>query len=89
MKTPRSAIPSPRSEIAASEPYQIDSNVPVPSGEFPSPNDELAAAQPYKGSTRPKASRRWPIDFGFAAIEKETSSLGRGGLLPCPGRNPG
>ena len=58
-KMPRGAIPSPRSELAASEPYRPEAGAEifVPSGEFPTPNHELAAAQPYRGAApRPKAS---------------------------------
>ena len=46
---PRGAIPTPRSELAAAEPYrpQGGAEISAPSGEFPTPNHELAAAQPY------------------------------------------
>jgi hypothetical protein len=49
-KMPRGAIPTPRSEFAASEPYRPESGAEIfsPSGEFPTPNYELAAAQPCR-----------------------------------------
>ncbi len=64
MKMPRGAIPIPRSELAASEPFRPDagSAIFVPSGEFPTPNHELAAAQPYKGGRpTPESFIVWPI----------------------------
>jgi hypothetical protein len=63
-KMPRGAIPIPRSELAASEPYRPENGTAtfVPSGEFPTPNYELAAAQPYKsGSAAPESFIAWPI----------------------------
>jgi hypothetical protein len=63
---PRGAIPTPRSELAASEPYQLDAGeaLLVPSGEFPTPNHELVAAQPYRAgsSAAPEAFIAWPVD---------------------------
>jgi hypothetical protein len=58
-KMPRGAIPTPRSELAASEPYRpkASAEIFVPSGEFPTPNHELAAANPIRRpAPRPKAS---------------------------------
>jgi hypothetical protein len=63
-KMPRGAIPAPRSELAASEPYRPDAGaeVFVPSGEFPTPNHELATARPYKaGHAAPESFIAWPI----------------------------
>jgi hypothetical protein len=63
-KMPRGAIPTPRSELAASEPYRPEDGAAifVPSGEFPTPNHELAAAQPYKaGAAAPESFIVWPI----------------------------
>jgi hypothetical protein len=63
-KMPRGAIPTPRSELAASEPYRLEAGAAifVPSGEFPTPNHELAAAQPYKaGAAAPESFIAWPI----------------------------
>jgi hypothetical protein len=68
IKMPRGAIPTPRSELAASDPYRPDANteVFVPSGEFPSPNYELASAQPYRaGGAAPESFLAWPIEIGF------------------------
>jgi hypothetical protein len=64
---PRGAIPTPRSELADSEPYRSEagSEVFVPSGEFPSPNHELAAAQPYKVSAAPESFLVWPMEIGI------------------------
>ena len=67
-KMPRGAIPSPRSEIAASEPYlpEPGMEVFVPSKELPTPNNELAAAQPYRADAAgPESFLDWPIEIGF------------------------
>jgi hypothetical protein len=63
IKMPRGAIPTPRSELAASEPYRPEGGpeIFVPSGEFPTPNHELAAARPYRASgTAPESFIAWP-----------------------------
>ena len=76
-KMPRGAIPSPRSELAASEPYRPESAAEMfaPSGEFPTPNHELAAAQPYKaGGAAPESFLAWPIEIGFWGNEKARNS---------------
>jgi hypothetical protein len=76
-KMPRGAIPTPRSELAASEPYRPESGAEifVPSGGFPTPNHELAAAQPYKaGGAAPESFLAWPIEIGFWGNNKEGSS---------------
>jgi hypothetical protein len=76
-KMPRGAIPTPRSEIAASEPYRPDADAEtfVPSGEFPTPNHELAAAQPYKaGDAAPESFLAWPIGTGFTVNDKASNS---------------
>jgi len=76
-KMPRGAIPTPRSELAASEPYRPESGVEifVPSGEFPSSNHELAAAQPYKASgAAPESFLVWPIEIGFWGNDKVSNS---------------
>jgi hypothetical protein len=76
-KLPRGAIPTPRSEIAASEPYRPERNeeIFVPSGEFPTPNYELAAAQPYRGrGAAPESSIAWPMEIGFWGNEKASNS---------------
>jgi len=65
-KMPRGAIPTPRSELAASEPYRPEAGAEifVPSGEFPTPNHELAAAQPYQAvGTSPESFLAWPIEI--------------------------
>ena len=67
IKMPRGAIPTPRSELAASEPYRPEAGAEifVPSGAFPTPNYELAAAQPYKaGGAAPESFISWPIEIG-------------------------
>ena len=76
-KMPRGAIPSPRSELAASEPYRPESGAEifVPSGEFPTPNYELAGARPYKaGGAAPESFLAWPIEIGFWGNEKVSNS---------------
>ena len=76
-KMPRGAIPTPRSELAASEPYRPDVGVEiiVPSGEFPTPNHELSAAQPYRGGgAAPESFIAWPTAIGFWGNEKVGSS---------------
>jgi hypothetical protein len=76
-KMPRGAIPTPRSELAASEPYRPESGAEifVPSGEFPTPNHEFAAVQPYKPSgAAPESFLAWPIEIGFWGDEKGSHS---------------
>ena len=76
-KMPRGAIPTPRSELAASEPYRPEggAEIFVPTGEFPTPNHELAAAQPYKVSgATPESFITWPIGLGSWENEKVSSS---------------
>ncbi len=76
-KMPRGAIPTPRSELAASEPYRPETGAEifVPSGEFPTPNQELAAAQPYRASgAAPESFIAWPIGIGFWGNEKVSNS---------------
>ena len=76
-KMPRGAIPTSRSELAASEPYrpQGGPEIFVPSGEFPTPNHELAAAQPYRaGGTTPESFLAWPLRIGFWGNEKASHS---------------
>jgi len=76
-KMPRGAIPTPRSELAASEPYRPDTvaEIFVPSGEFPTPNYELASAQPYRAAgTAPESFIAWPIRAGDAGNEKVGNS---------------
>jgi len=76
-KMPRGAIPTPRSELARSEPYQpeVGAEIFVPSGEFPTPNHELASAHPYRaGGTAPESFISWPIEIGFWGNEKAGSS---------------
>ena len=72
---PRGAIPTPRSELAASEPYQPDpaARIFVPSGDFPSPNHELAAAQPYRAnSPAPESFLAWPVQLDSWKSAKST-----------------
>jgi len=76
-KMPRGAIPTPRSELAASEPYRSEAGAEsfVPSGEFPTPNHELAAAQPYRaGGAAPESFIAWPIGIGFGGNEQAGNS---------------
>jgi hypothetical protein len=78
VKMPRGAIPTPRSELAASEPYRPDSGAEifVPSGGFPTPNHELAAAQPYRaGVAAPESFLAGPIEIGFWGNEKVGNSI--------------
>ena len=66
IKMPRGAIPTPRSELAASEPYRPEGGAEtfVPSGDFPSPNHELAEAQPYRSvRAAPESFVAWPIQM--------------------------
>jgi hypothetical protein len=70
---PRGAIPTPRSELAASEPYRpaAETKIFVPSGEFPTPNHEIAAASPYRSiRAAPASFIAWPA--GIACFEDET-----------------
>jgi len=74
---PRGAIPTPRSELAASEPYraEADAEILVPSGEFPTPNHELATAEPYRASGAASESFiAWPKEIGFWGDEKVGNS---------------
>jgi len=76
-KMPRGAIPTPRSELAASEPYRPEAGkaIFVPSGEFPTPNHELAAAQPYRArGAAPESFVAWPIGIGLWENEKVSNS---------------
>jgi len=64
---PRGAIPTPRSELSDSEPYQPEpgAEIFVPSGDFPTPNHELAAAHPFRArGTAPESFLAWPNDIG-------------------------
>jgi hypothetical protein len=73
----RGAIPTPRSEFAASEPYRPEggAEIFVPSGEFPTPNHELAAARPYKaGSAAPESFLAWPMRIGSWGNESVSNS---------------
>jgi hypothetical protein len=76
IKMPRGAIPTPRSELAASEPYRPETGTEifVPS-EFPTPNHELASAQPYKtGGGAPESFLAWPMEVGTWGNEKLSNS---------------
>jgi hypothetical protein len=75
---PRGAIPTLRSELAASEPYRPEggAEIFVPSGDFPSPNHELAEAQPYRaGGAAPESFIAWPTGIGFWGNEKVSNSI--------------
>jgi hypothetical protein len=76
-KMPRGAIPTPRSELAASEPYRAEAgaDIFVPSGDFPTPNHELATAHPYQaGGAAPGQFLAWPIDVGSWENEQVRNS---------------
>jgi hypothetical protein len=76
-KMPRGAIPTPRSELAASEPYRpgAGAEIFVPSGGFPTPNHELAVAQPYSpGGAAPESFIAWPIGIDLGWNDKATNS---------------
>jgi len=76
-RMPRGAIPTPRSELAAAEPYRPEAGAEifVPSGEFPTPNYELGAAQPYGGGgAAPESCIAWPIEISFWGNEKGSNS---------------
>jgi len=76
-KMPRGAIPSPRSELAAAEPYKPETGaeIVVPSGEFPTPNHELAAALPFRaGGAAPESFLAWPVEIGFWGNERVSNS---------------
>ena len=75
-KMPRGAIPSPRSELAASEPYRPDIGEEsiVPS-EFPAPNQELASAERYRAhGDVPESFIAWPIGIGLWGKDKASDS---------------
>jgi hypothetical protein len=76
-KMPRGATPTPRSELAASEPYRpgVGAEVFVPKGELPRPNHELASAQPYKaGGAAPESFLAWPLEIAFWGNDKLSNS---------------
>ena len=76
-KMPRGAIPTPRSDLAASDPYrpEVAAEIAVPSGKFPTPNHELAAAQPYiAGGAAPQSVIAWPTQIGLWGNENASSS---------------
>ena len=78
IKMPRGGIPTPRSELAASEPYQpeVGAEIFVPGGEFPTPNHELAMAQPYRASgVAPESFLAWPIEISLWGNDKMSNSL--------------
>jgi len=66
IRMPRGAIPTPRHELAGSEPFREPGvDVFVPSGAFPTPNHELAAGQPFRPRTAaPDKVLLWPIEIG-------------------------
>jgi hypothetical protein len=77
IKIPRGAIPTPRNEIAASEPYRPEGapEVFVPGGELPRPNQELAAAQPYRAvGAPPESFIAWPIEPGYWGSDQASNS---------------
>ena len=74
---PRGAIPTPRSELAASKPNRPEAGAETffPSGEFPTANHELAAAQPYSArGAAPESYIAWPIGIGFWGNDKASNS---------------
>lgn len=76
-KMPRGAIPTARSELAASDPYRPDAGAEifVPSGAFPTPNHELASARPYRAhGTAPKSFLAWPTGGGSLGNVKMSDS---------------
>lgn len=75
---PRGAIPTPRSEIAASEPYRPEGGeeIFVPGGEFPTPNHDLAAARRYRaGGAAPESFLAWPTEIGFWGNDTTSNSI--------------
>jgi len=75
---PRGAIPTPRSELAASEPYRPEGSarIFVPSGDFPTPNAELASASPYEAAeAAPESFMAWPSRISFWGDEKQQYSI--------------
>ena len=78
MKMPRGAIPAPRNQLAAADPYRPEGAAELfyPSGGFPTPNHELAAAQPYKPrGAAPESFLAWPIEIGFWGNENAGNSI--------------
>ena len=76
-KMPRGARPTPRSELASSEPYRAQGNAKifVPSGEFPTPNHELADASPYwAAAAAPESFIVWPIGIDLWGNEEARNS---------------
>jgi hypothetical protein len=77
IKMPRGAIPTPRSELAASEPYRSgsDHDTHGPSADMPTPNHELGASRPYKprGAT-PESFLAWPIEIDSWGSEETGNS---------------
>jgi hypothetical protein len=77
-KMPRGAIPTPRSELAAAEPYrsEYELEIFVPSGMFPTPNQELASALPYRGNgVVPDCFLRWPTEIDFWGNDEAGNSI--------------
>lgn len=75
---PRGAIPTPRNELAASEPYRLDGKVTifVPSGKIPTPNHELVDALPYRaGCATPESILAWPIEIDFWGNDQVGNSI--------------
>lgn len=76
-RMPRGAIPTPRSELAAADPYRNESETEVffPNGQFPTPNYALAAAQPYRPSgVSPASFLSWPIEIAIRGDDVEGNS---------------
>jgi hypothetical protein len=77
-KMPRGAIPTTRSELAASEPYQpaAEAKIFVPAGEFPTPNHDLAGAPPYRAvGAAPESFIAWPVGIAFLGDEQLRNSI--------------
>jgi hypothetical protein len=73
---PRGAMPTPRSELAASEPYRSESiaEIFIPSGAFPSSSQEFAAVRPCKAA--PESFLAWPVaTWGSVGIIDQQSLM--------------
>ena len=86
-RMPRGAIPTPRSEFAASEPYRgpgLARKSSFQGASFLGPITNLLV-QPYKaGGAAPESFLAWPLEIGFWGNDKVSNSSWAEGSL-CQG----
>ena len=78
-KMPRGAIPTLRSELAASEPYRPEAaaEIFVPSGEFPTPNGRVAARDSRQTGMDPRLAIRFDEAADLATLEVYNTGIDR------------